>query len=107
MLEECYNNFVFLGGMMEFGKDVEDRYSTGDLQNMFYKDDAEVGSTLIAFTFLPHHLLWAFFYFFIEGGNKSFGFGMEDDAEGKGGFGPDVGDEGILGECHVEKQYYT
>ena len=32
--------------MMEFGKEVEDRYSAGDLQNMFYKDDNEDGSKL-------------------------------------------------------------
>ena len=31
---------------MEFGKEVEDRYSAGDLQNMFYKDDNEDGSKL-------------------------------------------------------------
>jgi len=24
---------------MEFGKEGDDRYSAGDLQNMFYKDD--------------------------------------------------------------------
>jgi len=46
----CGLNLVLVilgvGGMMEFGKDVEDRYSAGDLQNMFYKDDNEDGSRL-------------------------------------------------------------
>ena len=32
---------------MEFGKDIEDRYSAGDLQNMFYKDENEEGSKMI------------------------------------------------------------
>ena len=32
-----------VGGMVEFGKGVDDHYSAGDLQNMFYKDDAGQG----------------------------------------------------------------
>lgn len=43
--------------MMEFGKDVEDRYSTGDLQNMFYKDDTESESKII-FKFILNFLLF-------------------------------------------------
>ena len=32
---------------MEFGKEVEDQYSAGDLQNMFYKDDDGSKCTLV------------------------------------------------------------
>ncbi|CAK8683345.1 unnamed protein product [Clavelina lepadiformis] len=66
----------FGGDMMEFGKEVEDQYSAGDLQNMFYKDD--------------------------DGKNdKGLGFGMDSNAI-KDGFGPDLGDEGILGGSFMQ-----
>ena len=47
---------------MEFGKDVEDRYSAGDLQNMFYKDDNEDGSKLLFNQFHDFALLYCFLF---------------------------------------------
>nr|CAB3265402.1 double-strand-break repair protein rad21 homolog [Phallusia mammillata] len=66
----------FGGAAMEFGKDLDDRYSAGDLQNMFYKDD--------------------------EGKDgKDIDFGM--DASGmKGGFGGDMAGDSLLGGSFMQ-----
>lgn len=40
----------FGGGMMGFGKEV-DQFSTGDLQNMFYKDDNRSECFLLLFRY--------------------------------------------------------
>nr|XP_039260556.1 double-strand-break repair protein rad21 homolog [Styela clava] len=64
----------FGGGMMGFGKEV-DQFSTGDLQNMFYKDDNRK----------------------LPGSSKDLGFGMDG-----GGMTADMGGGGMLDDNFMQ-----